>query len=58
MCSSRGGRVDIPEGTWISEPIHLQSNIELHLCNNAVISFSDIPEDYLPVVFTRWEEME
>lgn len=53
-----GGRVVIPEGTWISGPIHLHSNVELHLCDNAVISFSDIPEDYLPVVFTRWEGIE
>ncbi len=53
-----GSRVDIPEGTWISGPIHLQSNIELHLRDKAIISFSDIPEDYLPVVFTRWEGME
>ena len=58
-CALQGGqRVNIPEGIWMSGPIHLQSNIELHLCDNAVISFSDIPEDYLPVVFTRWEGME
>lgn len=58
-CASLGGgRVVVPEGTWLSGPIHMQSNIEIHLCNNAVISFSDIPEDYLPVVFTRWEGME
>lgn len=58
-CASLGGgRVVIPEGTWVSGPIHMQSNIELHLCNNANISFSDLPEDYLPVVFTRWEGME
>lgn len=57
-CSNTGGRVVIPEGVWSSGPIHLCSNVELHLCDNAVISFSDIPEDYLPVVFTRWEGME
>lgn len=58
-CASLGGgRVVVPEGTWVSGPIHLRSNIELHLCSNAVISFSNLPEDYLPVVFTRWEGVE
>ena len=58
-CAALGkGKVVVPKGTWLSGPIHLQSNIELHLCEDSVIPFSDIPEDYLPVVFTRWEGME
>jgi len=59
QCAEKGGgKISIPEGIWYSGPLHLKSNIELHLCKNAVIEFSDIPEDYLPTVFTRWEGME
>lgn len=53
-----GGRVVVPAGRWFSGPIHLRSRIELHLCEGSVIEFSDVPEDYLPVVFTRWEGIE
>ena len=53
-----GGKVIVPTGEWKSGPIHLRSNICLELEKGAVIQFSDKPEDYLPVVFTRWEGME
>ena len=53
-----GGTVVVPEGKWFSGPIHLSSNVHIKLDEGAVISFSDKFEDYLPVVFTRWEGME
>lgn len=53
-----GGTVIVPKGEWFSGAIHLESNINLHLEDGAVITFSDNPQDYLPVVFTRWEGME
>ncbi|HAI73900.1 MAG TPA: glycoside hydrolase [Candidatus Moranbacteria bacterium] len=53
-----GGHVVIPDGTWLTGAIHLRSNIDLHLEENAVILFSENPEDYLPVVFSRFEGME
>lgn len=53
-----GGRVVVPSGEWQSGPIHLRSNVCLHLEEDAVIIFSDKPPDYLPVVFTRWEGTE
>lgn len=53
-----GGKVVIPQGEWRSGPIHLGSNILLWLEEGATISFSPVYEDYLPVVFTRWEGME
>src|SRR5699024_10233687 len=37
---------------------HLKSNVNLHLEKGATILFSRDPQDYLPVVFTRWEGME
>lgn len=53
-----GGSVIIPAGKWYSGPIHLKSNINLHLEDNSLIIFSDKYDDYLPVVFTRWEGCE
>lgn len=58
-CAAQGGgRVIVPAGTYKTGSIHLKSNVELHLEDGAVLSFSDNPNDYLPVVFTRWEGME
>jgi polygalacturonase len=48
-----GGRVLVPEGKWFTGPIHLKSNIDLHLAEGAEIVFSDVFEDYLPVVLVR-----
>lgn len=48
-----GGRVLVPAGVWLTGPVHLRSNIELHLAQDAVLKFSDVMEDYLPVVFVR-----
>jgi len=48
-----GGRVLIPAGRWLTGPIHLRSNIDLHLAEGATLVFSDDMKDYLPVVFVR-----
>ncbi|NDV81993.1 glycoside hydrolase family 28 protein [Bacteroides sp. 51] len=53
-----GGRVVVPAGTWLTGPIHFKSNINLHLEENAVLRFTDNPNDYLPAVMTSWEGME
>ncbi len=53
-----GGAVRIPAGTWLSGPIHLRSNVNLHLEDGALVRFSTRFADYLPVVFTRWEGVE
>ncbi|WP_220446130.1 glycoside hydrolase family 28 protein [Microbulbifer harenosus] len=54
-----GGRVVIPRGEWLSRgPVVLQSRIELHLEEGAVLRFSAKPEHYLPVVKSRWEGTE
>ncbi|HLX69464.1 MAG TPA: glycoside hydrolase family 28 protein [Verrucomicrobiae bacterium] len=58
-CSSAGGgSVVVPEGTFLTGPIHLQNNVNLHLNKGAIIRFSTNPDDYLPVVFTRFEGTE
>jgi polygalacturonase len=48
-----GGRVTVPAGKFFTGPIHLRSNVELHLEENSEIIFSDRFEDYLPPVFVR-----
>lgn len=53
-----GGRVVIPEGEWLTGSVHLKSNVNLYLSENAVLCFTDHPSDYLPAVMTSWEGME
>lgn len=53
-----GGRVVVPAGEWLTGPIHLKSNVNLHLEAGAVLRFTDNPQDYLPAVPTSWEGME
>ncbi|MEX0609197.1 MAG: glycoside hydrolase family 28 protein [Balneolaceae bacterium] len=53
-----GGKVVIPEGDWLTGPIHLKSHINLHLNDGATVYFSEDKEDYLPVVQQRHEGVE
>jgi polygalacturonase len=54
-----GGRVVVPAGEWlVAGPIHLKSNVNLHLEAGATVRFSTNPEDYLPPVLTRFEGNE
>ena len=53
-----GGRVVVPDGIWLTGPVHFKSNVNLYLEENAVLSFSDNPKDYLPAVMTSWEGLE
>lgn len=48
-----GGKVIIPEGKWLTGPIHLMSNINLYLAEDAEVYFSKDKKDYLPVVPIR-----
>lgn len=54
-----GGHVIIPAGTYLVKgPIHLLSNVNLVVEKGALVKFSTDPDDYLPVVLTRYEGME
>ncbi|HET7119392.1 MAG TPA: glycosyl hydrolase family 28-related protein, partial [Hanamia sp.] len=54
-----GGRVMIPAGTFfVKGPIHLLSNVNLHLDDKAILKFSTNDDDYLPNVVTRFEGVE
>ena len=53
-CAAQGGgRVVVPPGIWLTGPIHLRSNIDLHLEAGAEVRFSQRFEDYLPVVLVQ-----
>lgn len=56
--TSGGGRVIVPEGVYLTGAIHLKSNVNLHLEEGAIISFFTNIDDYLPVVYTRFEGIE
>lgn len=53
-----GGRVLIPQGQWVTGPIHLRSDVNLHISEGAVLHFSENVEDYLPVVKVRYPGVE
>ncbi len=53
-----GGKVIVPAGVFLTGPIHLRSNINLHIERDATILFSPNPKEYLPVVFSRFEGIE
>jgi polygalacturonase len=53
-----GGHVLVPSGAFLTGPIHLLSNVDLHVSDGARILFSQNPVDYLPAVLTRFEGLE
>jgi polygalacturonase len=53
-----GGRVVVPDGSFLTGAIHLKSNVNLYLSEGAVIKFSVDPQKYLPVVYSRFEGIE
>jgi polygalacturonase len=58
-CSAAGGgRVLVPNGTFLTGAIHLESNVNLYLAEGATLLFSTDPNDYVPLVYTRFESTE
>lgn len=53
-----GGRVLVTDGKFVTGPIHLKSNVNLHVSKGATILFKTDPNAYLPLVQTRWEGIE
>jgi DNA sulfur modification protein DndE len=57
-CSENGGgTVLIPAGFWLTGPIQLKNNVNLHIAKNAVLQFTDDLSDY-PLVKTNWEGVD
>ena len=58
VCSREGGgRVVVPKGTWLTGPITIKDNVNLHLEEGATLLFTTDTTQY-PVVRTRWEGMD
>lgn len=54
-CSkSGGGKVIVPAGLWLTGPISLKSNVNLHLLQGAHIQFTKNFDDY-PLIETTYE---
>jgi polygalacturonase len=53
-----GGTIVFAGGVFVTGPIHLKSNITLHVEAGAVLRFSSNFDDYLPMVRMRWEGTE
>ncbi|NBW02301.1 MAG: GDSL family lipase [Cytophagia bacterium] len=52
-----GGMVLVPSGFWLTGPIKLLSNVNLHISSGAVLQFSNKPKDY-PLIRTNWEGVD
>ena len=52
-----GGRVLVPAGLWLTGPVEMKSNIDLHLSQGAVILFSPDIKNY-PLKKTTFEGIE
>jgi polygalacturonase len=52
-----GGRVVVPRGIWMTGPVQMRSNINLHLEDGAIIRFSSDFDDY-PLIKTSFEGLE
>ena len=55
--SMGGGRLIVPDGIWFTGPIGLESHIELHLEDNAIIVFST-DQDLYPIIDTNFEGLD
>ncbi len=54
-----GGKVVVESGFYrLNGSLHLKSDVNLHLQENAYLQFSGESKDFLPVVMTRWEGTE
>jgi hypothetical protein len=54
-----GGRISLAPGAWrVDGPLQLRSQVELHLEEGAIVTFSGDRARYLPPVLTRWEGTE
>lgn len=49
-----GGRLTVPPGVWVTGPVELEDNIELHVSEHSIILFSQ-DKDLYPIVETVFE---
>ena len=54
-CSAKGGGVVlVPDGFWLTGPVIMKNNVNLHLAKNALLQFTDDFSQY-KLVETNWE---
>ena len=53
-----GGIVVVPQGKWLTGPVHLKSNVRFEVVKGAELIFSDHIPDYLPAVESAWEGLD
>ncbi|GAB3581390.1 glycoside hydrolase family 28 protein [Hymenobacter daeguensis] len=56
-CAVGGGTVLVPRGLWLTGPIVLKSNVNLHLATGALVQFTADRSQY-PLIKTTWEGEE
>ena len=55
ICNAAGGgTVLIPKGLWLTGPITMKSNVNIHTEKGTLLQFSKDYDDY-PIVLTTWE---
>lgn len=57
LSAKGGGHLIVPKGVWITGPIELKSNIDLHLEHDAVLLFDPSRELY-PIIGTSFEGLQ
>jgi polygalacturonase len=57
MAEKGGGKVIVPRGIWLTGPIELKSNINLHLEEGSFVVFSKNFDEY-PIVKTSFEGLD
>ena len=58
VCSKKGGGVVfVPGGLWLTGPIELKSNVNLHIQRDAILQFSDDLSVY-KIVEMNWEGLD
>ncbi len=57
LTEAGGGRLVVPTGIWLTGPVTLKDNIDLHICPDAVLLFSTDRSLY-PIVETVFEGLD
>lgn len=57
LASQGGGHLVVPKGVWLTGPIELKDNIDLHITPEAVIKFSSEKSLY-PIISTVFEGLD
>ncbi|MBC8082780.1 MAG: right-handed parallel beta-helix repeat-containing protein [Hymenobacter sp.] len=56
-CGQKGGVVLVPRGLWLTGPIELKSNVNLHVRRGALVQFSSKLADF-QLIKTNWEGVD